>query len=627
MISILLYGRNDSYGHNLHKRGALSINCMAEVLDADGDEILFVDYNSPDDLPSFPEAIHDVLTPRARARLRVLRVRPALHAKITGGAASLPVLEAVARNVAIRRANPQNRWVLSTNTDMILLPQGGRSLSAVAAGLADGFYGTARFEVPESLWETFDRLDPARVIAELPSLAADFHLNEVVYGSDDFLYDAPGDFQLMLRDDLLAIGGFAEGMRQGWHLDANIARRLTLLRGRIGDALPLVHAYHCDHSRLATYKHTATRATDSFDEHVLAVTSPQLPSQPADWGCADAEIEEVRLDQSVNASHLATLRQAIGAPQQGFSEAQFRNDHFNAVPVAVAHLLPFLADQFTNAPRDFRLGWLGAQDESFAAFARLWSGLGFRHPVEVVPAMPASLESFAAADGFIINFGVPAALPAAGAGALMAQILALIAAEDHRRATRLPPRRVVGVNAIHNDHGNLMRDHFGAPHTPFATRLRIGYVQPPLAAPLDWLPDMLTTERSTRQDKAIVLRTDDNAPCRARRQNPCMAYGPYRCLRPGRYKLVVEVRRDGRTSATGLAGRVLPAGAVEVVVNEAVTAWRRIYLATPVSRLTLPVVIGDADFNKPVQVRVISRGRMPFALTGVTLRPARGTAP
>ena len=57
MISIVLYGRNDNYGYNLHKRAALSFNCMAEVLQEEGDEILFVDYNTPDDFPTFPEAI------------------------------------------------------------------------------------------------------------------------------------------------------------------------------------------------------------------------------------------------------------------------------------------------------------------------------------------------------------------------------------------------------------------------------------------------------------------------------------------------------------------------------------------------------------------------------------------
>ena len=40
MISIVLYGRNDNYGYNLHKRAALSLNCMAEVLTDPDDEIL-----------------------------------------------------------------------------------------------------------------------------------------------------------------------------------------------------------------------------------------------------------------------------------------------------------------------------------------------------------------------------------------------------------------------------------------------------------------------------------------------------------------------------------------------------------------------------------------------------------
>ena len=56
MISAILYGRNDNYGYNLHKRAALSFNCIAEVLD-ETDEIIFVDYNTPDDFPTFPEAI------------------------------------------------------------------------------------------------------------------------------------------------------------------------------------------------------------------------------------------------------------------------------------------------------------------------------------------------------------------------------------------------------------------------------------------------------------------------------------------------------------------------------------------------------------------------------------------
>ena len=67
MLSIVVYGRNDSHGYNLHKRAAISLNCLAEMLGDAEDELIFVDYNTPDDLPTFPEAIADTLTARARA--------------------------------------------------------------------------------------------------------------------------------------------------------------------------------------------------------------------------------------------------------------------------------------------------------------------------------------------------------------------------------------------------------------------------------------------------------------------------------------------------------------------------------------------------------------------------------
>src|SRR5437660_2159843 len=118
MISVILYGRNDSYGYNLHKRAALSINCIAQVLTNPDDEIIFVDYNTPDDYPTFPEAIQDTLTALAKKKLRILRARGYIHARYAARTHSV-ALEPIARNIAVRRSNPTNRWVLSTNTDMI----------------------------------------------------------------------------------------------------------------------------------------------------------------------------------------------------------------------------------------------------------------------------------------------------------------------------------------------------------------------------------------------------------------------------------------------------------------------------------------------------------------------------
>ena len=81
MISVIVYGRNDAHGYNLHRRAALSLNCIAEVLTDPDDEIIFVDYNTPDELPTFIEALADTLTDRCLGLLRVLRVPAALHAE------------------------------------------------------------------------------------------------------------------------------------------------------------------------------------------------------------------------------------------------------------------------------------------------------------------------------------------------------------------------------------------------------------------------------------------------------------------------------------------------------------------------------------------------------------------
>src|SRR3954465_7999653 len=109
MISIVLYGRNDNFGSTLAKRGALGLNRMAEVLTDPDDEILFVDYNTPDDFPTFPEAIADTLTRKARKRLPIFRVRPQHHAPYAPRT-HLQTGEPIARNVAVRRAKPANRW-------------------------------------------------------------------------------------------------------------------------------------------------------------------------------------------------------------------------------------------------------------------------------------------------------------------------------------------------------------------------------------------------------------------------------------------------------------------------------------------------------------------------------------
>ena len=161
MISVIVYGRNDTHGYNLHRRAALSLNCLAEVLDAPGDEIIFVDYNTPDELPTFVEALADTLTDRCLGLLRVLRV-PACAARGALRRAA-PTCRRRARRSERRGASRQSIEpvaALDEHRHDLRCRSSEQSLSELCDDLPDGFYGLPRFELPEWLWERLPRTRP-----------------------------------------------------------------------------------------------------------------------------------------------------------------------------------------------------------------------------------------------------------------------------------------------------------------------------------------------------------------------------------------------------------------------------------------------------------------------------------
>ena len=117
---------------------------------------------------------------------------------------------------------------------MLLVPRNEKELlSDILGAIPDGFYQVPRFEIPEMLWEAaFDRRDPVGNLAKLRDWSVRFHLNQVVHNYMPMKYDALGDFQAALREDMFAIHGFDEDMILGWHCDSNLAARLALYRGR-----------------------------------------------------------------------------------------------------------------------------------------------------------------------------------------------------------------------------------------------------------------------------------------------------------------------------------------------------------------------------------------------------------
>lgn len=497
MISIVLYGRNDNYGYNLHKRAALSLNCMAEVLTDPADEILFVDYNTPNDFPTFPEAIADTLTDKAKRHLKILRVRPEIHARFAGRT-HLIALEPVARNIAVRRSNPANRWILSTNTDMIFVPRKGQSLSEIARDLPAGHYGIPRFELPETLWEAFDRRDPAGIIASIGRWGWDLHLNEIVSGMSPFLFDGPGDFQLIARDDLFKINGFDEDMLRGWHVDANIAKRLSFIHGDVGDLTDEVFGYHCDHTRQVTPAHKANAVQNDMMRFFHDVRAAEVPAQSGTWGCADDDIEQIPLTDLSKSPYFQAISTLARTPLGRPLESDYLPKSFSLCNYSPEHVLPFLLDIFASAPRHWTVAWLGVPGRMLSLFSDGWQTLGFkteplvRHAAEnqsdaegaaniricsydeIVRKADAFIFDFS--DGNGANLGVASVQNRLTSDFLVQSFRTVVAGvldDDEREASS---RRFIGINAIHNQFEDLFGSQINCAKTPFSVRIRHGFL-------------------------------------------------------------------------------------------------------------------------------------------------------
>lgn len=361
MISVITYGRNDSHGYNLHKRAAISLNCIAELLSDPDDEIIFVDYNTPNDLPTFIEAIYDTLTDRAKQRLRVLRVRPEVHHRLYGGRTHLVALEPVSRNLAIRRANSRNRWILATNPDMIFVAREGTAdLTSAVADLADGHYILPRFDLPETLWEGWSRMDPRAVIRACDELGSALHLNEITVSHPYMRFDAPGDFQLIPRDVLFDVSGFDERMIHGWHVDSNMCRRMAKLFGRTESLAERLKGYHCDHTRVATLVHRFDlKLENDLHEFVYQLEDPFARHQEKSWGLPDETIEEVDLVAGPPARYTAAVQAVLGAPQTADYDGD-ANDTRNYIAYRSEHVLPYLVGYLTPYPAATRFLYVGA---------------------------------------------------------------------------------------------------------------------------------------------------------------------------------------------------------------------------------------------------------------------------
>ncbi len=628
MISVILYGRNDSYGYNLHKRAALSINCISGVLTEETDELLFVDYNSPDDYPTFPEAIQDTLTDHAKKRLRILRVRPWMHERFREKS-HLIALEPIARNVAVRRSNPANRWVLSTNTDMIFVPHHGQSLSKYVADLPRGLYHLPRFEIPESFWETFNRHEPEQTIDAIRSWARIAHLNEVVEAAEFIRFDGPGDFQLMDREDLFKIQGFHEGMLLGWHVDSNIAKRFHLLYGETKDLVDKVFGYHCDHTRQVTPAHRKDSVSNDIKTFVDDVDLPFVPEQANTWGLADVEVEEVRLNHGRDRAYLAGISASILTPQLLPTHSAYVADTYNKVTYSASHVLPFLADIFVNAPPRTSIGWVGSNPELHRMFATIWKKIDAEarlvafepqsdlYGLKLSGDHAASLEELnSQVDAVIFDYnavsaGIEQSKSEKMLDGIRSAFIQLVDMEQERLSTGRLPRRFVAVNAIHNSFESMTNHLLHTARTPFSSRIRQGFVVKRLEPGKEgsWIDSMSVGEAGMKQNKVI---------CTASQKTGLVMYGPYLPISKGKFQVSLEFACRKILRATQLNDRLKGHAKIKVVLGDEVIAKRRL---TQKQLFDGRVNIDfDCEKSSSLEVRLWTSGSHEFEIRNMVTR-------
>ena len=301
MLSVVLIGRNDNHGYNLSKRVSQSINSIAQGLTST-DEIIFVDWNSPLGYPPMPISIHDDLSDFAKKLLKIVVVPPSIHAQFAGQTNKM-LLEPLARNVGMRRVSKDSKWILNTNTDILLLNPTQLSLRDIAEKYDQSPTVAFRYEIPEFIWESFDRRDPQGILENLRKWHELKFLEKNVgitldKGQELVLPDGVGDFQLATKVLWYSVTGFAEEMLKGWHVDSRAAIQMNKLSSGLKFINPEeLSIFHQNHMRTSTIYHNS----DETNDESLVFKSYKNDTA---WGLADIHLETIQVDDYQSKVHI-----------------------------------------------------------------------------------------------------------------------------------------------------------------------------------------------------------------------------------------------------------------------------------------------------------------------------------
>jgi hypothetical protein len=180
-------------------------------------------------------------------------------------------------------------------------------------------------------------------------------------------------------------------------------------------------------------------------------------------------------------------------------------------------VLPFLADIFVNAAPGTKIAWIGGGRDMFMAFSSFWSEMRFGGELllerqfarefrgeDIRNARVADLDDLLQeGDAFVFDFALNGAKSTAPTGcsstkeagggfsSIRSIFLDVVGEEGRRLAAGKPLRRLVCIDAIHNSFEDLVNSKVGAARTPFSSRIRQGFILPPIPPKTDWVHFML----------------------------------------------------------------------------------------------------------------------------------------
>ena len=424
------------------------------------------------------------------------------------------------------------------NTDMILLPRVfGQSVTTLVGPLGDGLYHLPRFELPEAFWESLPRTDPGAIFQAVENWAGRIQFDEVTLSDPWNLYDAPGDFQLFPRTAIFEIDGFDEAMCHGWHVNSNIARRLSQY---FGETRPMegLRGYHCNHSRVASIYQGAARTQNDAAKYVYGLTDIYLPSQRNTWGLPDERLEEIDMGRSRTFQFAERVFEASGTSDRPRREVRQTDDE--SFWEFSDHVFLHLASALEPLPRSSQITYFGFNGRMLQQLANFVKSSGFRSTIAVSPIWKEVVDGFdfvrAAfapfdrppvdlnADVLVFDFAIDCAdkdkCPAFERARpplpyLQLCELFLQAVSCHRKengAKRSVPALFVVSSAFYFPIYQLVEANIAGPSGSFHSRIRQGYVRPD---PAPWFDDKWPGYRE------VIGRSSDALS--ARRQQPAVA--------------------------------------------------------------------------------------------------------